>query len=319
MFHYMVSNGDVIAVAEFLYFGANPDLEDTFDGATPLWFILKKIATIAQHPGGPFILSVESLDDPAPVAILKEDELRRLAWIVRMLVEQHADVHKTIDNLSILRLAYDAQRWDLIVLLIKHGARPSREFHFASPADENRISSLVEINRGSARPPRLCPCWSGKTIGDCHATSQPYPLKYICVCGTGKTYERCCHSRNAVGLEHWDPIRNCVRHDYEVQLNNPFRQVVERMDDTAHMVRQMLARSGDDSEEYACISPLTAENDIARRAETSRSVLDILEPRGVIDRAFAYAWRKAGFCPQYVSRALLNYLSIGCAIGHAQF
>lgn len=217
-----------------------------------------------------------------------------------MLVEQHSDVHKTINNLSVLQLAYNAQCWDLIVLLIKHGARPSPNFHFSSSADENRISSLLKINRGSARPPRLCPCWSGKTIGDCHATLRPYPLKYICVCGSGKIYERCCHSKNAIVLEHWDPVRNRVKHDYEVQLNDPYRQAVERMDATAHMVHQMLAKSGGESASLP--PPLTAEDDIKRRAEASRKALELLEPHGVLDAAFAYAWRKAGFCPQHVSR-----------------
>lgn len=69
MFQYMVCNNDVIAVSEFLYFGANPDLEDPSNSATPLWIIIKKMADIVRYPGGPFILAAESLDDPAPIAI----------------------------------------------------------------------------------------------------------------------------------------------------------------------------------------------------------------------------------------------------------
>ncbi|EIM82591.1 uncharacterized protein STEHIDRAFT_141805, partial [Stereum hirsutum FP-91666 SS1] len=303
MWHYMVSSGDVIAVAEFLYFGATPDLEDPTDGATPLWVVSKEIANITEHQNGPFIDIVKSLTELTPVRMTKENVLRRLGWIVRMLVEQHADVHKTANDLSILQLAYNAQRWDHIVLLIKHGARPSRDFHFASSADERRISSLVEINRNSPRPPRICPCWSGKTIGDCHATLLPYPLKYLCVCGSGKTYERCCHSKNAVVLEQWDPIRNRVKHDYEAQLNNPHRQARERMDATALMVQQMLAKSeGVDADHASVVLPLTAELDIQRRAEANRTVLEELSSRGVLDPAFAYVWRKAGFCPQPVAR-----------------
>lgn len=302
MWHYMVSSGDVIAVAEFLYFGATPDLEDPTDGATPLWVVSKEIANITEHQNGPFINIVKSLTELTPVRMTKENVLRRLGWIVRMLVEQHADVHKTANNLSILQLAYNAQRWDHIVLLIKHGARPSRDFHFASSADERRISSLVEINRNSPRPPRVCPCWSGKTIGDCHATLLPYPLKYLCVCGSGKTYERCCHSKNAVVLEQWDPIRNRIKHDYEAQLNNPHRQARERMDATALMVQRMLAKSeAVDADHASVVLPLTAELDIQRRVEANRTVLEELSSRGVLDPAFAYVWRKAGFCPQYVS------------------
>lgn len=134
------------------------------------------------------------------------EQLRgRLTSVARILIEQHADVNATVDGLSILELSCRWKDWETIALLLKHHAHvsPSTLLQFRSLTDQRKFTAMVQsASVESVRPPRLCPCWSGQFVPDCHGQkSIEYPLDYVCVCGTGKTYVNCCRMRGKIVKE----------------------------------------------------------------------------------------------------------------------
>ncbi|EJU05063.1 hypothetical protein DACRYDRAFT_20611 [Dacryopinax primogenitus] len=135
---------------------------------------------------------------------------KRLVAIARFLLEQHAQVDfRGKDNATPLSLAYEWGHTDLVKLLLKHGADPT-SIVLQAAGTNSRIDELMQIAKrdwtGSAtKPPRSCPCFSGKTLAACHqARDHAYPLDFLCPCGKGMSYEDCCllvASRNWV--ERW--------------------------------------------------------------------------------------------------------------------
>ncbi|KAF9473544.1 hypothetical protein BDN70DRAFT_899685 [Pholiota conissans] len=83
-------------------------------------------------------------------------DVARAMWTIQILVEQHADVNKTFNSASLLRVAGRMKRRELIGLLLEHGARIT-----LSTSDES-----------CQRLPRNGP--------------QPYPPTFICVCDSDK-------------------------------------------------------------------------------------------------------------------------------------
>ena len=207
--HFHAKEGDVLSVSELITFGATPGMADT-SGKTPLHLVGHEMLMVKN----PRIVVVKA--DGSGLTN-KKRQYARLAWVLRILVEQHADINIMIGNCSLLDLSCDWMDWDIITILLKHGAIPSSSASlFKLSIHQNRFSDLVRSFGGSPRPARICPCWSGKSVSECHGKSSlPYPLKYMCVCGSMKTYERCCHKRGRFVSEKWDPVsqRNLLSYD----------------------------------------------------------------------------------------------------------
>jgi hypothetical protein len=208
--HYHAVEGDVLSVSELITFGATPGMADS-DGTTPLHLVGHEMAMV-KNP----LVTVIKVDGSGLTN--KRRLYARLAWVLRILVEQHANVNIMIGVDSLLNLACSWKDWDIISLLLKHGATPSpgSASRFTFSTDKKRFSDLVKSFGGRPRPARICPCWSGKTVLECHGKSSlPYPLKYMCVCGSTKTYERCCHKRGKFVSEKWDHAsqRNLLTYD----------------------------------------------------------------------------------------------------------
>jgi hypothetical protein len=53
----------------------------------------------------------------------KERNLARCARIVRILVEQHADVNRSFGGRSLLSMACAMKNWEIITLFLEHGAK----------------------------------------------------------------------------------------------------------------------------------------------------------------------------------------------------
>src|SRR5258707_1299120 len=184
--HFHAREGDVLSVSELITFGATPNMADR-SGKTPLHLVGHEMLMV-KNPR----ITVVKADGSGIIS--KKTQYARLAWVLRILVEQHADVNVMIGENSLLDLSCSWMDWDVISLLLKHGAIPSpgSASHFKLSTNQKQFSDLVKSFGGSPRPARICPCWSGKTVPECHGKSSlPYPLKYMCVCGSTKTYERC--------------------------------------------------------------------------------------------------------------------------------
>lgn len=198
--HFSAIAGDPLHLCEMIRLGADMDLED-FEGNTPLSLAVKSLMGYGVYPGACSPLMMQ-----------------RLRFVARTLIEQHADVNIASNTgMSVLHMACQAKEWELIELLLLHGAhatipgsRLRPPIHLlTSGSDKKRFGDLVKSQK--KRPPQSCPCWSGKLLVDCHATEQPYPHEFYCTCGSRKLYGKCCRKRNIFVYEKWDEERRYIR------------------------------------------------------------------------------------------------------------
>ena len=211
--HYYAREGDVLALSELIGLGATPNRIDN-EGNTPLHLVFSEMMMV-KNP----LVTVVKADGSGLTD--KKRLYSRLSWTARILIEHHADVNITVGSNSALDLSCKWKDWDLITLLLKHGAHspPTSPPRFASSSDKKRFSELVTLS--GPRPPRLCPCWSGKSVPDCHGKQGlSYPLDYMCVCGSTKVYRKCCYKRGKFVSEIWDDAsqRNLLSYDSIVPL-----------------------------------------------------------------------------------------------------
>ncbi|KAJ7222681.1 hypothetical protein C8J57DRAFT_1392071 [Mycena rebaudengoi] len=126
--HIAAFQGDVLAVYELLYLGATPDVKDK-SGITPICFALAQLAMAT-----------------APHAV------SRLTCVIRILVEQHAELNSTVLH-----------------------PLETRQRCFRTAVDRAKFSALLKsLPKGAfPRPPRMCPCWSGKECGGMPRQERP--------------------------------------------------------------------------------------------------------------------------------------------------
>lgn len=198
--HFSAIAADPLHLCEMIRLGADMDLKDS-EGNTPLSLAMVSLMGYRELPGACSPLMIQ-----------------RLRFVARTLIEQHANVNITSNTgMSNLHMACQAKDWELIELLLLHGAhttipgsklRPPID-QLTSASDKKRFRDLVKSRK--QRPPQPCPCWSNKLLVDCHATEQPYPHKFYCTCGSRKPYEKCCRKRNIFVYEKWDEESRYIR------------------------------------------------------------------------------------------------------------
>jgi len=271
--HIATLQANPLCVCEWIRLGAAVDLQ--CDGHTPLTLAARSLANRGSEMGSPAYLA-------------------RAEYIARTLIEQHADVNYTFQDMTPLRYACYGKKWDLITLLLKHGAHPLDDLSltkiFPNPQDRTHFRALVKAHpTGQKRPPRLCPCWSGKLLRDCHATKQPYPANFYCKCGSKKSYGKCCARRKVQVFEVFDQkegyIRQCyVRAVGSIGINNEWVTT----DEMARALYISVPR------EYLPPKGLTKEEAFHFLGRISMALLE----QNAIDPAFAYAMREAQFLPR---------------------
>ncbi|KIM41985.1 hypothetical protein M413DRAFT_445175 [Hebeloma cylindrosporum] len=303
--HLAATVGDVLLTHELLYLGFDPNVSDK-EGVSPLFMALYTAAQAVDprivamtRPYRTYMISKNELDLPGgPKQILT-----RQSSIVGALIEQHADVNKTCYGVSLLELALRAKDWPSVALLLKHGADPNvmtpvrLELCTFSPDQRNIFFQFVKrmaLAKGAERPPRKCPCWSGKTLNECHGVPDakiPYPLEYICFCGTKKAHSKCCSKKPVGVLTKWNESiqRISVLTDSAVDESQAFRTALRRIqaldfpefrDPNNPAPRQI---SGDNLP-FSDLDPGTLER---FRKEMVRL--------GIVDPAFAYGMTKLRF------------------------
>ncbi|KAJ7284809.1 hypothetical protein C8J57DRAFT_1289539 [Mycena rebaudengoi] len=271
--HIAAFQGDVLAVYELLYLGATPDVKDK-SGITPICFALAQLAMAT-----------------APHAV------SRLTCVIRILVEQHAELNRSVDGQPLINLACRSREWDTIALLLKHGATPPRNPSalFRTAVDRAKFSALLKsLPKGAfPRPPRMCPCWSGKSVAECHAKSdQAYPDAYVCICGSQKTYGKCCKPRNKEVLDRWDPKVKRILHDYA--LHPSFKAAMNVMESGVEKTQALRKAFGIELEEEPMSMSYTPEQ--------MKALSEMLLNQGLIDPAFSYALTRADFLPRPQAR-----------------
>ncbi|KAF5368928.1 hypothetical protein D9758_002889 [Tetrapyrgos nigripes] len=170
--HVALKNADIPLAYEIIRMGIIIDIQDN-DGITPLFFALGQLLSLhsvhkaVTHPSfvKPTLRNstkdIQTALHPDYVKIRKE----KIAKITTLLIEQHANLDIGAFGYTPLSLAALAQQWDIVKLMLLHGVRRPEPDSTMLPsvADRIRLSSLMnETKTANPRPPRPCPCWSGK-------------------------------------------------------------------------------------------------------------------------------------------------------------
>ncbi|KDQ18859.1 hypothetical protein BOTBODRAFT_28347 [Botryobasidium botryosum FD-172 SS1] len=290
--HLAAAEGDVLAACELVRLGATVDALDS-GGASPLVLAAGEMvqfnATDTNLPG---------------IRAELERGIKRFAWVARVLIEQHAGVDQKYNGNSILEIACSLGNWELVKLLLKHKAKPSQKCHsyFHSRSDKDRFVSVASSYASSPRPARVCPCWSGKTVAQCHgAAAQPYPLTFLCVCGSKKTYQKCCHARSSWVIEEWVKEDQRLRHSFSAFPSTP--EAIGSKE-----FQSMQAVAGVLAEARGLPAPAFKIPSAAALREATMQLVASLSSRGLIDPAYSYAAGQVDFLPKPLARKYSKHL-----------
>ncbi|OCH95418.1 ankyrin [Obba rivulosa] len=211
--HYATATADVALAYECIRLGASIDCPDA-EGETPLFIACQYLlhySVFAGHmaAGNMTVPPGETIETAAG---FHQNSFHNCFYIASLLVMQHADVNfKSKGGITPILFACKVNHWELMELLLKHGA----DIHiyddhdlsllFDTPAGKARFAQLVqEYDAHRPRPARLCPCWSGIPLVDCHASgTMPYPPHFRCLCSKRKEYQFCCRKRGIPMVEIW--------------------------------------------------------------------------------------------------------------------
>ncbi|KAF8844698.1 hypothetical protein BDN67DRAFT_1007867 [Paxillus ammoniavirescens] len=202
-----VLHADPLLAYEIIRLGANVNLPDR-EGQSPLLKAATNFAiALANHAVEPprFQMptteSAQRLRRAANPELKHHNLLERIRLIIKILIGQHADVNRASGGITPLHSLCLTQDWELIELLLRHGANPFARGGpemgektppdvFMTQRDKTRFRALLAKYPPATarpRPPHLCPCWSGKTLAECHANKQqPFPPEFYCPCGSAK-------------------------------------------------------------------------------------------------------------------------------------
>ncbi|TDL22391.1 hypothetical protein BD410DRAFT_898322 [Rickenella mellea] len=196
--------GDLPLAYEMIRLGANINATDQF-GRTPLFIAVQAITTLDLFPE----------EHQPPVPNILPGMGPRSKMVASLLIEQHADVNVILNNETCLTLTMRAKvkQWDLIELLITHGAREdlgTRNGVVQCAEEKERISELLRM-RPKKRPPRLCPCFSRRLLADCHGKGpRPFPYHFFCPCQSRSVYAKCCKKRKVSWRDVWNEERRII-------------------------------------------------------------------------------------------------------------
>ncbi|OCH94430.1 hypothetical protein OBBRIDRAFT_789352 [Obba rivulosa] len=223
MLHLAGIKVDLPQAYESIRLGAGVNFRDN-GGETPLFTACKWLFIMFRfrfddipHLGQLSRPPIRLTSNPFP-----QGSLRCAASIVSLLVTQHADVNVTVEGHTPLSLICLTGYWPLIKLLVEHGATLGNEKSsglsslFATAGDKARFLRLVRVNTPpKPRPPRPCPCWSGKLLSECHEVGpQSYPENFPCVCGNPKSFMSCCRKKGVQCFDGWSKEQDRIVINY---------------------------------------------------------------------------------------------------------
>lgn len=247
LLHDAAYSGDVPLTYEGIRLGMNVNARNC-DGKIPLLMACQRLCTHTQAA----LFSGADGEISPPASTLADH--RRRAWccaqIATVLISQHADMNAR-DVLGFTPLAAvclsGTPYWDLIELLLQHGADvhlhgPPFDLssQFDDPAEQAVFADLVRTyTPNKTRPLRVCPCWSGRSLPECHGSRiQSYPLYFLCPCGSEERYESCCRRKGICFQEFWlEPTHEII---IAPVVPAPLLTIDEALDETFDRFRHFL-------------------------------------------------------------------------------
>ncbi|KAF5364892.1 hypothetical protein D9758_008101 [Tetrapyrgos nigripes] len=158
LLHGAIRQGEVPSAHEFIHMGIHLDVQDR-NGITPLFYTMELISRLHKA------LEIVSQPNPSkqhhiqPTPNMHPDYIKKkmdqAAAIAKLLIEQHADINTSTFGCTLLCLATESHQWDLLKLLLLHGAHhpgpPDHQPHSTSGCIQ--LSSLMkEIKPANPRP-----------------------------------------------------------------------------------------------------------------------------------------------------------------------
>lgn len=270
--HRAAMNADPLHLCEIIRLGADMNLKDS-NGLTALQLAMECLLCSA---------------------FISSNQLNRIRFIARTLIEQHVDIDYTPNTLTPLHSACLARDWELIELLLHHGARTTTPGlrHPAdlltSASDKERFRNLEKTPK--TRPPQPCPCWSGKLLADCHAVDQPYPDTFYCICGSKRQYGKCCKKRGKLYFHRWNTAERYLKVKFQYDLGDALQLLGGRGSTQEIADAQMISMP-----RKFLPSETLSEEETRRFLERIR---DGMQPKGLIEPAYGYAMQKLQFLPR---------------------
>ena len=307
--HRAAHDADVPLTYEIIRMGISINSKDK-NGITALLLAVARLLalhdTLSIVNGPNFALKLDTPESAREA--LKPDYINKMiesqAQIATLIIEQHADVNAGAFGFTPLSLAAAAGRWDLVELLLRHGARRPRiqDMKSLSSDSKNYLTSILaktKTSESSPRPPQPCPCWSGKLLSQCHDADalMPFPSHFLCGCGKRKSYGECCGKRGIVFGEAWDhkdrwimPIeqRPMRLPDGPTIMDPEVRPYVEAGMDTFQNIDPVMLRQAVD---------LLQKNNMKSRM--FRQLASSMDREDGIDPAWWFAMDKVDFFPRY--------------------
>lgn len=286
--HLAARNGDLPLAYECLRMGTNLEKIDVM-GMSPLYLACQVIRAMTDELE---VAKRARLVHPKVEQVILQKE--GVILVAKLLVKQHANVNLELDGHTPLSLVATASCWTMVELLLQYGARTPPSFSpsqsLSSSIQRSRFLSLTRrIRPSNPLPPRPCPCWSGQSLNDCHAGSdQPYPSHFLCVCGSQKTFGKCCSRRQFQIMESWDANEHRIR--WRV-ISEPTVGLPPGIPDS---ILNHIRNQGHDKPSHLNQMGVYLVQRIACDRE--------------VDAAFAYALQKMHFNPRYVSLRSNRYI-----------
>ncbi|KAJ6453459.1 hypothetical protein C8R47DRAFT_1168000 [Mycena vitilis] len=274
-------------------------------GRTPLLQGLERMSELHA------VLSIRAPNHLLPQQILEyrkgiENVQARLRYMVVVLIKQQADVNTSVqwrgNVVSSLHFVCSMEGWELVGLLLEHGAQTTPTLacaaintSLATNTARRRFASLQANAIGITRPPRLCPCFSGRPVADCHSKWLPYPDHFICSCGSTKEYAKCCKARKIELAETRDEGRESMTLRRRIRL--PDSQVPAFVSpETRALLESCEGKTGMKMEEAAMLG-YKQMTDPKYRARVTEGLELTCRQGKIADPAFNFAYLETAFFP----------------------
>ncbi|KAJ7695939.1 hypothetical protein B0H17DRAFT_1131132 [Mycena rosella] len=303
--HMAVDDTDPPLACEMIRHGTLIDTENA-KGQTPLMQALERIWDLHS------VLKRSTVKGPLPPTMQGyktqiENAQNRVRYIAVILIGQHANVNATVNwqgkVVSSLHLACATDDWDLVSLLLEHGAESEPtptcvdvDTFLVTAASKRRLKGL-KANAKATRPLRICPCFSGEPMSECHSKRLPYPDDFTCSCGSGKVYEKCCKARNIRLTEIWDEETKWIQPSRTVSLPNGPPSFASP---EVHAVMEQFKQNGD-MEKVMKMVPEAMFNPEVR--EVFDECLELGCQENIADPAFTFAYFETKYFPSPQGRS----------------
>ncbi|KAJ6473641.1 hypothetical protein C8R47DRAFT_1145096 [Mycena vitilis] len=291
-FHVAIISGDLPLACEILRLGCPIQSRDRHD-TSAVYFGCDLVRKYVHHGKWRDLTGKSyAVPDSEIPEVMKRNS--QILQICIFLIEQHSDPSETHKGASLLHLACLIGSWDLIRALLLHGAKFSNDNApkmypidmLETSSEKSNFTTLVSQYSTQIRPPRPCPCASGRPLSECHATAQPYPGEYLCPCCSRKTHAKCCQKR--LGFTWHEIWTEETQFDFVKKVIQPMK--FADPEEEAAFIAKVQRMSKDQQRDL--IPTVGEARDTIQRHHTT---IQLLALSGKIDRAFAKAAEKTGY------------------------